>query len=476
MVKLLKSCFLIFICVLSLSGVRLPPKMTVSIAQDANYENQPITGTISVFHTQSQAVNESSFELDQKPLKVTKEGEEHPEQGRFAMEDTGDAIVVTKYRFELSGRGKGLYTLNPISVTVGGLRIQSNPLTYEVVRPVESDNLRLTTRIVEQGNFYPGEEVTFETKIYFRTPIALTTENLSLLQANGFLNVGAPKINTYQDGLDTVQMIVQKAQAQNPGKYTIEDSFIEGYPYFVNQYGEKIKQPPILKAQAKGFTVSILPFPEKGKPSSFNGALGVYQWQVRLLSSNSVQLGENIRLEAKVAGSGQFETVKLPSFMNQKEFQGNFRYVDKNSPGALDGATKYFQFELQPIKPTIKEIPKIEFSSFDPISETYVTKMSDVIPIKVSQNRQNYTPKETQNAPTPAQVDSELAPIEINGNVMLEETDLVSKKMDTILLTYAILVLASIVAVEIILKKVPNIKSPDNPTSRTYMLQAIQDR
>ena len=39
MVKLLKSCFLIFICVLSLSGVRLPPKMTVAISQDANYEN-----------------------------------------------------------------------------------------------------------------------------------------------------------------------------------------------------------------------------------------------------------------------------------------------------------------------------------------------------------------------------------------------------------------------------------------------------
>ncbi len=476
MVKVFKGCLYACILLIFVSGVRLPPKIDVSISQEANYENEPIIGAISVFHTKSQLINESSFELDQKSLKVIKEGEEHPEQGRFALDESSDPLVVTKYRFELPPKEKGLYTLNPITVQVGGLQIQSNPLTYEVIRSVESINLRLSTRIIEQGNFYPGEEVTFETKIYFRIPIALTREDLSLLKADGFLNVGAPKIDTYQDGLDTVQQIVQKAQAQNPGKFAIPDSIIEGYPYYVNQYGDKIKQAPLLKAVAKGFTVSVLPFPEKGRPESFNGALGIYQWQVRLLSSNSVQLGENIRLEAKVAGSGQFETVKLPDFMKQKGFQGNFRYVDKNSPGSVDGATKFFQFELQPIKADIKEIPKFEFSSFDPISETYVTRTSNSIAIKVTKNPSTTQVQEAPKTEKPMQVESQLAPIDINGNVMLEETNLQSKKMDTILLTYAIFVLGAILGIEIILKKVANIKRPEKITSRTYMLKAIQEK
>ncbi|MDB6081937.1 MAG: hypothetical protein JWO53_1209, partial [Chlamydiia bacterium] len=141
--------------------VEIPAKVSVEIPQNSVYENQPIQGTITIIRTLKQKVDEKSFKLDDAPLQVEFVDEVLPDSGKLFEKNDPESLTVSKYRFALPAKAKGLYVLNPISTEVGGVGVRSIPISFEVQSAVSSNKeLKLEARVVESGPIYPGQRVT----------------------------------------------------------------------------------------------------------------------------------------------------------------------------------------------------------------------------------------------------------------------------------------------------------------------------
>jgi len=85
---------------------------------------KPIAGSVMVTHNANKKIDVNSFRLGNKPLKV--------ELIQSVPMSSYSSIEVTIYRFQLDGMPKGIHTLQPIKVNVGGKDYQAPPLTIEV--------------------------------------------------------------------------------------------------------------------------------------------------------------------------------------------------------------------------------------------------------------------------------------------------------------------------------------------------------
>lgn len=86
--------------------------------------NTPIQGSIFITHKVNNKVDEGSFRLGDKQLKVT--------FVQTTQMSSSSTIVVSIYSFGLPGMPVGIHTMPPINVTVGGKKIQALPLVIEV--------------------------------------------------------------------------------------------------------------------------------------------------------------------------------------------------------------------------------------------------------------------------------------------------------------------------------------------------------
>lgn len=86
----------------------------------------PIYGTIMVTHDSNDKVDINSFRLGLKPLKV--------QLIQSARMSSYSSLEITTYKFQLDGLAKGLHTLPPIKVNIGGKDFEAPPLSIEVAK------------------------------------------------------------------------------------------------------------------------------------------------------------------------------------------------------------------------------------------------------------------------------------------------------------------------------------------------------
>ncbi len=436
------------------------PKIVVEIPTGS--ENQPIQAQVSVTHAPSQAVDEASFAIEGQLFGVKKVGDSPTDKG---------ALVVSTYNFSLPGKARGLYLFPAVRVKVGEAFISSSPVSFEVQGGMSSDELQLRARVVEKGPFYPGQKVTFQYLISFRNPIQLTKETLPLLEFPGFRTVGAPKIEDMAQDSSTVQVISQKGVALEPGVFNSGVSAIEGYIYGVDSSGNKVVSQTLLQASAPSVEVTVEPFPKVGMPVSFNGAIGDFYWNVKAVGSTNVGVGEKITVQVTVSGSGDYDTLSFPDLSLQNGFKDVFRLSDLSPVGEMKDGQKRFTVNLRPIVSDVKMIPSIEFSSFDPLSKTYIVKRSDPIAITVRPGKSgNVSQPNLQGMPPP------VWPIEIEGNIPLTVNDIRTKSLQDILLVYTAILLAAALAAQAMFKRFWLASQAKGEQSRDIILEAIKQK
>lgn len=86
--------------------------------------NQPIHGTLFVTHNSNSKIDETSFQIGEKPLSV--------KFVQTTQMTLSSPIVVSIYNFELEGLPLGVHTLPSINVKVGGQVVQALPLVITV--------------------------------------------------------------------------------------------------------------------------------------------------------------------------------------------------------------------------------------------------------------------------------------------------------------------------------------------------------
>jgi len=78
-------------------------KVTAEIDDNQGFENQPLSGTISITHNKNDTVDLKSFRLEKEPLSV-----DFVKDVQF---DPSQPLILSIYKFQMSGKPQGLYLL-----------------------------------------------------------------------------------------------------------------------------------------------------------------------------------------------------------------------------------------------------------------------------------------------------------------------------------------------------------------------------
>jgi len=376
------------------------PTITAEIDLYKALENRPLAGTITISHDEKMKIDMSSFQLEGKALQVSfvKNVKISPK----------DPLELSIYTFEIAGQPKGLQILPSISVMIDGKKYATTPSTYEVTgvqAQVRNDEARVPqkARLVLKGFVngppivYPKQKMTFMYEIGFTGSIDLVAQSLPLLEAQGFKKIGDKKVVEGQEEGLSIQQIAQEVRTVEPGEYSFPVSFIEGYAY-TESANQKKYYGPKLRAEASAINVVVTAFPQKGKPASFQGAVGQFTMKTSLLSPSKGTVGEKMSMLIAIGGDGDLTTVSLPDLSPLKSF---FRLGDLPPVGEIKGNAKNFVVELYPLSSSVEEIPALEFSYLDIIANRYETIKSAPIPITVGSEEKEKVAKPIPVVPKP---------------------------------------------------------------------------
>lgn len=250
---------------------------------------------------------------------------------------------------------------------------ESHVIPFIKIEPVFTGNSPL----------YLGQRFYLGYRYTFNTDIDLTEETLPLLEARGFKKIGEKQIVEREERGISLREVVQKVEAMTPGTYTFGVSSIKGYSYAIGAKGEKVYQKTPLHSETKPLQIVVRPFPEKGRPPSFNGAVGDFSFQAELAGSPKLSLGDPFILRLKIEGEGELDTVHSPELCCQPGFSGFFEksdlppFVEKTEKG------KIFHMQLELKNRDSTRIPPIEFSFFDPKKKSYAVRKSEKIALEI---------------------------------------------------------------------------------------------
>ena len=125
--------------------------------------------------------------------------------------------------------------------------------------------------------------------------------------------------------------------------------------------------------------VTILPFPEKGKPANFQGTVGNFNFDAYPVFSR-VKVGDPVTLRMTISGEGNLDTVTAPSV----ELPDTFKTYEPQV--TINDGKKIYEQVIIPKSADAKEIPAVSFSFFNPSSKKYETINRGPFPLEVSKD------------------------------------------------------------------------------------------
>jgi hypothetical protein len=146
-----------------------------------------------------------------------------------------------------------------------------------------------------------------------------------------------------------------------------------------------------LFAQTQRFDLSTTPMqvevkalPAAGQPAGFSGAVGNFNLQV-YADTDRVEQGEPLTLSAQISGTGNFPRIngpELPTTPNWRSYPPD-AVMQTAGPDDLRGI-KRFDYIMIPQHAGQLELPGVNFSYFDPETESYLELQTPPIPVEVT--------------------------------------------------------------------------------------------
>jgi len=139
--------------------------------------------------------------------------------------------------------------------------------------------------------------------------------------------------------------------------------------------GEDIQQHITLTS--KPLTIMVKPLPETNKPADYNGAVGNFSMDAELENKNMVAQ-DAATLKVTIHGSGNLPVVDAP----QVSWPSNVNVYNTSAKEDIDKTvapmkgSKTFQYVFTPKNEGSYTVPAIQFSYFDPVSNSYKTLQS----------------------------------------------------------------------------------------------------
>lgn len=168
-----------------------------------------------------------------------------------------------------------------------------------------------------------------------------------------------------------------------PGTYTLDPCIGQGE--FAKRPSRRDPGIHSVYARSNPVTITVLPVPTEGRPDDYINASGQIAAFTSEIRPSKASVGDPLTLTLRLSGSGAIHEATAPDLSKVPEVSRNFRLLDPTTE--LINGVRVFTYSLRPLNTTIAEIPPIEASYFDVVSERYLPISTESIPLEVSEAR-----------------------------------------------------------------------------------------
>lgn len=403
----------------ALSGVSLPAaaqSLAARAAVSAAQTEAGIPFTLQVTVEGSDAVPEIDVpSLDGVSLRPLSAGPNNSESITIINGRTTRRVqrsYVTNY--ELVPARAGRLDIPAIDVTVNGRRLSTQPVTVTVFAPQAIDHYRLLVR-PSASRAWVGQPVAVTTTWMWRQglgprrllsfshpvmhsgdfdveirpapgdTVEITVHGADLTAERGFLTVNG---DTYQTL--AFELIVTPRE---PGRLPVPAATVafEGIASFRTTrdfVGRTIRDVRRLVIASEPQELTVDPLPEQGRPDDFSGLVGTFQVTAAAEPANA-KVGDPIALEVTVTGSGDLSGLAAVD-LRPLEADGDFRVGTQRAERSAGRfpSRAVFRATIRPLHDSVRAVPPVRFSYFDPQRGAYAEASSAPVPLDVQPARQ----------------------------------------------------------------------------------------
>lgn len=311
------------------------------------------------------------------------------------------------YSYFLSPQSRGQLTIGQASIEVDGQVYKTSPVTVEITEAVDtpqdgnnaeyvaSENVHLVAE-VSKSNPYLNEAITVTYKLYVSHDVGISNwREIDSPKYADFWNQAIDnqdykaQVGTYK-GKEYRYIILRNTvlYPQKTGELDIDpltlDVAIDVRGSRRDFFGRPIMERVNKTISAGKRTINVKELPSEGRPDSFAGAVGNFQFDVKT-NKTTLNANESLEMNVEISGNGNLKlfsvpNVKLPSSLEvyEPEHNENVRTTASGMQGSISRTyTIVPQFKgTYPIQP-------ISFSFFDPKAEKYRTITSKEFVIEV---------------------------------------------------------------------------------------------
>jgi len=365
-----------------------------------------------------------------------------PNQSTSVQIMNGSMSQTISYSYMIAAKKEGKYTIGAASANVSGTKVESNPITIEVIKGAapqqqqqqsqndpfaglfgndpygnqqqqqqaqqqKQEKSQYNTGVSNEDLFvrtyfnkkqsYLGEQIVVTHKVYSR----LNLRNIQNLKMPGYSGFWAKDEKKSQftsevenlDGINYVVVELSKTYlfAQRSGKLTIDPIELECIvrkqikknPSIFDQFFGGAHQDVVVKVKSKTVSLDVMPLPEKNKPAGFTGAVGKFNFSAHL-NHDRVKANEAINLKLTISGSGNISLAEGPKIVFPEGFETYEPKLNENisTSGGVSGS-KTYDYLIIPRLEGEYMIKDIGFSYFDLEKKQYVTVPSPELKITV---------------------------------------------------------------------------------------------
>jgi len=403
-----KIYYILILCALmSLSTYAQTPELVASVSKNKLGLNQRVKIQFTI--------NKQGADNFQAPNFKNFQIVSGPSQSISQSWVNGSASFSQSYNYIIKPLKKGEFLIPAASIKLNNKILTSKPVKVIVLDPVDipkdpndpnyiaQQNVHLVAEI-SKSSPYVGEGIYVEYRLYVSQNISVRDFSYTdSPQYNGFWNQdikirGLTTQNGTYNGEQYRYVVLQKALLipTKSGKLTIdpiEMDIVIGVPtgrgdFFGN---------PIVKNVTKSFAsakkfIRSKELPIEGKPESFNGAVGDFNFIVSS-SKNILKSNETATVSVKVTGNGNLKLFELPEIKTPSELEvftpEQKEKINVTSRGIRGSVTKNYT-----VVPQFKgkyKVPSTEFSYFDLKEKKYVRLTSEDIFVDVLEGKELVT-------------------------------------------------------------------------------------
>jgi hypothetical protein len=389
--------------------------------------------TTTVGESINLSINCTNFSPSSRPILPSISGLRFSSAGTSRKFQLGGGGRTSTYTFNIlvTPLKPGNYSISPIQVRHETRLLKPKPLKLLVLpagekpKPGNNQSQNAYVRLLPtKTTAYVGEVIPVEIQLFFIDGVNVQMPELI---ADGFNIAAFPKHKQtrMQKGNQIYQVLTFRTAATplKAGKLELgpvkqgmvlrvrqkqnrRSPFNNSFDGIFTRY----QQVPVT-LEAKAQTITVKPLPTANKPASFNGAVGRYTMQAKA-SPLEVTVGDPVTLNIQISGQGAIDSLNLPKldWPSFKSYEPSVT-TNKNNPLGLLG-TRTFEQVVIPESDKITEVPRIEFSFFDPVTAQYRVLAKGPLPLKVNPSDEPIAPmlggntaQETSEPDSPPQTD-----------------------------------------------------------------------